>query len=296
VDLPDGKGAALTSFPPDACKGDFIVVLDADARIRPAFLATLAAYAAAGAQAITARRRILYADESELAGAQADEQTADGEIQRGRWALGGCSEFRGNGIVVQRELLAAVGGWRAEALTEDLDLSSRIAAQRGLNVAWAIDAEVWEQPVRTWPELWRQRVRWAEGAIRRALEHGPAVVRSERLSPMARLDFVAYVGQLAAPPVLLGALAGALATGRSRAVINLVGAYAAAAAGLGFDALRWEEQPDGLPLSFPARLRRSVRLALFGTVWLAAVPAAMWRLATRRGAVVYDKMAHSGEG
>ena len=296
ADLPDGKGAALTAVPQDAPHGDYIVVLDADARIGPAFLATLAAYAAAGAEAITVRRRILDPDASELAGAQADEQTADGEIQRGRWALGGCSEFRGNGIVVRRDLLAAVGGWRAEALTEDLDLSSRIAAQRGLNVAWAIDAEIWEQPVGTWRELWRQRVRWAEGSIRRALEHGPAVIRSERLSPRARLDFAAYVGQLAAPPVVLGALAGALTTGRTRAAMSLIGAYAAVAAGLGFDALRWERRPDGSPLSLSERLRRAVRLALFGTVWLAAVPTAMWRLATRQGAVVYDKMAHDGAG
>src|SRR5205814_10436749 len=67
---------------------------------------------------------LLNAGGSNLAGAQADEQTLDGELQRGRWALGGCSEFRGNGIVIRRDLLAEVGGWRAEALTEDLDLRS----------------------------------------------------------------------------------------------------------------------------------------------------------------------------
>ena len=37
-----------------------------------------------------------------------------------------------------------------------------------------------------------------------------------------------------------------------------------------------------------------MRLALFGAVWLAAVPAALWRLATRSGPVAYDKMAHDG--
>ena len=47
-----------------------------------------------------------------LEGAQADEQTLDGELNRGRWAMGGCSEFRGNGIMIRRELLAAVGGWQ----------------------------------------------------------------------------------------------------------------------------------------------------------------------------------------
>ena len=87
--------------------------------------------------------------------------------------MGGCSEFRGNGIMVRRELLAAVGGWRAAALTEDIDLSSRIAAAPGERVAWAMDAEVWEEPVRDWGGLWRQRLRWAEGAIPARLRARP---------------------------------------------------------------------------------------------------------------------------
>ncbi|HEX4898821.1 MAG TPA: glycosyltransferase family 2 protein, partial [Candidatus Limnocylindrales bacterium] len=114
--LPDGKGAALTAAQPDRCRGDVVLVLDADARIGPGFLRRLAAYVAAGADAVTARRRILHAGSSWLAGAQADEQTQDGELQRGRWASGGCSEFRGNGIALRRSLLASVGGWRAAAL------------------------------------------------------------------------------------------------------------------------------------------------------------------------------------
>lgn len=294
--LPDGKGAALTAAPPESCRGDLIVVLDADARVGPGFLAALARYAAAGAAAVSVRRRVLHAERSHLAGAQADEQTADGEIQRGRWALGGCSEFRGNGIVIRRDLLIDVGGWRAEALTEDLDLSSRVAAARGVTVAWAIDAEVWEEPVTSWPALWRQRVRWAEGALRRALEHGPAVLRSNRLSSAAKVDFAMYVGQLAVPPIILGAIAGAAATGRWTRVGVLLGGYAGVAAGLGFDALRWETRPDGRALPGAERWLRAGRLALFAGVWLAAVPAAMWRLAMRQGAVTYDKMAHDGVG
>ena len=38
----------------------------------------------------------------------------------------------------------------------------------------------------------------------------------------------------------------------------------------------------------------AIRAALFGFVWLGAIPGAMWRLATRRGHVRYDKMAHAG--
>jgi len=41
--LPDGKGAALAAAQPDVCRGDVILVLDADARIEPCFCAVLRA-------------------------------------------------------------------------------------------------------------------------------------------------------------------------------------------------------------------------------------------------------------
>ena len=59
--LPDGKGAALSAAQPEICRGDMVVVLDADARIGPGFLGRLAAYVNAGADALTARRRMLDA-------------------------------------------------------------------------------------------------------------------------------------------------------------------------------------------------------------------------------------------
>jgi hypothetical protein len=290
-DLPDGKGAALTAAPPEACRCDVVVVLDGDARVGPGFLRSLAGYVMAGVPALTARRRVLGADMAAFAAMQADEQTLDGEIQRGRWSLGGCSEFRGNGIVIDRALLASLGGWRATALTEDLDLSSRLAAACGTSVAWAIEAEVWEEPVTSWAGLWRQRCRWAEGAIRRAFEHGPAVLRSQRLSGPAKVDFAVYAGQLVAPAVILGTLVATARSGPAAAGILLAG-YAASAGGLAWDALRWETDAAGGPLRSSERAWRATRAAAFSGFWLAAVPAALWRLATRRGRVRYDKMPH----
>jgi 1,2-diacylglycerol 3-beta-glucosyltransferase len=294
--LPDGKGAALTAAQPDACAGDVVLVLDADARLDPCFLRRAAGYFAAGANAVTARRRILDAETGWLAGAQADEQTLDGELNRGRWAMGGCSEFRGNGIMVRRELLAAVGGWHASALTEDIDLSSRIAAAAGERVAWALDVEVWEEPVATFRSLWRQRLRWAEGAFRRAFEHGPSVVTSPRLPLSARLDFVAYIGQLAVPPIVLGAAAAAVVTGRKRSLLSIAAGYLGISALLGWDSLRWERLPDGRALELPERLRRTGRVTLFNGLWLLVVPRALLDLAMSRGPVVYAKMEHRGVG
>ncbi len=290
----DGKGAALASAEPEASDLDVVAILDADARIGPAYLRTAARYVAAGLPALTARRRTLQVTRSVLSQIQADEQTQDGALQRGRWASGGCSEFRGNGIVIRRDLLAAVGGIPTSSLTEDLDLSTRLAAECGLTVGWALDLEVWEAPVPAWRGLWRQRLRWSEGAIRRFLAFTPSVLLSARLPFRARWDFAAYGAQLAAPPLILGAIGGAVAFGNPAFPGALIGSYLLAGGVLAFDALRWEAQTSGASLGVAERLARSVRVALFSIVWVIAVNGALWRLATRRGSVRFDKTARSG--
>ncbi|MEO8468900.1 MAG: glycosyltransferase family 2 protein [Chloroflexota bacterium] len=287
----DGKGAALASARPEDTDADVIAVLDADARIGPTYLRTAARYVAAGVPALTARRRTLHAERSILAMLQADEQTQDGELQLGRWASGGCSEFRGNGIVIRRDLLAAVGGIPAASLTEDLDLSTHLAVERGVTVGWALDLEAWEAGVPTWRGLWRQRLRWSEGAIRRFLAYTPAVLRSARLDFRARWDFAAYGAQLVAPSLILGAIGGAVAFRNPALPIGLIGSYLVAGGVLAFDALRWDSDPSGTPLRMVDRAARSVRVALFSLGWLLAVNGALWRLAVRRGRVRFDKTA-----
>jgi hypothetical protein len=197
--------------------------------------------------------------------------------------------------MVRRDLLAEAGGWRA-ALTEDIDLSSRIAAVAGERVAWALDAEVWEEPVRTADRLWRQRLRWAEGAFRRAFEHGPTVMSSGRLTVAARLDFAAYVGQLAVPVVVAGAAVSAAVTGRRRSLVSIIAGYLGVSALLGWDSLRWERGLDGSPLGWGERAHRTVRVSLFNTLWLLVVPRALVDLAFRRGPIRYTKMVHDGVG
>jgi hypothetical protein len=110
------------------------------------------------------------------------------------------------------------------------------------------------------------------------------------------LDFASYGAQLVAPSLILGASAGAVATGRPAMVAALVATYLAAGGALAWAGLRWETDPSGRPPRALPRLGRSLRGALFSAVWLAAIPGALWRTGVRRGRVRYDKMPHVGSG
>jgi hypothetical protein len=153
---------------------------------------------------------------------------------------------------------------------------------------------VWEEPVPDLRGLWHQRLRWAEGAFRRAFEHGPAVISSRRLSVTSRLDFAIYVGQMAVPTVVAGAAASVAVTGRKRPLIAIIAGYLGVSAVLGWDSLRWERRPDGRPLGNGERLCRAFRVSLFNGLWLLVVPRALLNLGTRCGPIRYEKMEHDG--
>ncbi len=292
--IADGKGAALADMPPEQCR-EVIIVLDADARIKDDFLRRAAAHIAGGIPAVQARRRVLGAEARRLARLQADEQTLDGAIQRGRWETGGCSEFRGNGMVIRRDVIVVAGGWPAGPLTEDLDLSDRIAAMSGLGIPWVSGLEVWESPVERLGDLWVQRLRWAEGSIRRYLERGPAVLASRRLSRTARLDFAFYGGQLLVPPFLAGLVAGAAVDRRADLVAITLGSYGVGGLALAYQALGHETTPAGSPLERRTRVLRAGAVTLFESLWILVVPAALLRLATRCGPLRFIKTPHHAQ-
>ena len=206
-----GKGAALADVPSAELRGTAMLVLDADARIEAGFLRTGRGDPGGRPRGLQARRRMLVPIGGRLArllaAVQDDEQTIDGAIQAGRWALAAGSEFRGDGSAIHLDALRDAGGWDPGALCEDLELSGRLLAARGESVAWDASLEVWEQPVVELRRLLRQRLRWAEGLVRRELRVTPSVLASSRLSMGQRASVLAYSVQSLAPLVTLGLLA-----------------------------------------------------------------------------------------
>jgi 1,2-diacylglycerol 3-beta-glucosyltransferase len=277
---PATKGAVLAhAHQAGVVTGEVVLALDADARIGSDFLArAVAAWERdRDAVALQVQRRALNARSSWLTAAQDEEQLMDMASQCGRWATDGTAELRGNGMFVRHADLEAVGGWPTTALTEDLDLSTRLGI-RGAHVTLAPEVAVREEAVEGLVDLWHQRLRWAEGSLRRLMELGPSLVAGSL--PVARkIDFVSFAAEFALPPLFVFAIVASLATiplpirADWTVPVSLfagygLGTFLLAAAGLAAHGVRG-----------PRLVARSLRGSLFLSHWLVVVPAALLRIA-----------------
>jgi 1,2-diacylglycerol 3-beta-glucosyltransferase len=286
---PRTKGAVLAWAQPHV-RGEVIAVVDADSRVAPSFV-SLAMRAWARdpqAAALQAQRRAVNRSSGWLAAAQDEEQLMDMASQCGRWATDGTAELRGNGMFVRRAALEAAGGWSPRALTEDLDLATRLTA-RGERVALAPEVAVHEQAVESISVLWRQRMRWAEGSLRRLIDLGPGLVVNGSLPFGRRLDFVLFVGEFLIPPLFVTSIVASLITvllpdpadwtvPASLFLGYGLGSYLLALGGVAAGG----ERP--LPL-----IARSLRGALFLSHWLLVVPAALLRITLAPPTAHFDR-------
>ena len=276
---PRTKAAGLV-FAHGEVRGEVIGVVDADARVADDFVTrVMAAWGAdPGAAAIQAQRRSHNVAHGWLAAAQDEEGLMDMASQCGRHATDGTAELRGNGMFVRLAALDAVGGWNPGALTEDLELSTRLVAA-GERIALAPQAEVWEEAVVSLGALWRQRLRWAEGSLRRLLELGPGLLAAPAVPFGRKLDFLAFTTEFLIPPLFVTTILASLLTiplprpadwtvPASLFIGYGLGSFLLALAGL---AGRGERGA--------ALVGRATRGALFLSHWLVIVPAALLRIA-----------------
>ncbi|MGZ8564167.1 MAG: glycosyltransferase [Candidatus Limnocylindria bacterium] len=287
--------AAVLSFAHAEVRGEVIGVVDADARVAPDFLSRVmdAWRAQPDAAAIQAQRRSYNRERGWLAAAQDEEGLMDMASQCGRHATDGTAELRGNGMFVRRAALEAVGGWNPTALTEDLELSTRLVAA-GERIALAPQAEVGEEAVITLGALWRQRLRWAEGSLRRLLELGPGLLGAKEVPLARKLDFLAFTTEFLIPPLFVTTIIASLATiplprpADWTVPVSLfmgygLGTFLLALAGLAAHG----ERGAGL-------LGHAARGALFLSHWLVIVPAALLRIAIGRAATAFVQTPRVG--
>lgn len=190
-ELPDrGKSEALNAGLVKAT-GDVICVFDADSEIAPDFLKRAVAplLADAGVVGVQTQVRMYNRRHNLLTAAQDDEFAVMNELmQMGRTALNAAAALGGNGQLVRRAALVEVGGWRPQALTEDLDLTMRLYLAGLGTIRHVSDAIVFQEGVDAVGPLIRQRTRWAEGMLHCFADYAGAVLGASGLSLWRRLD------------------------------------------------------------------------------------------------------------
>lgn len=177
----------------------FVAVLDADASPPPDFLArALPFFADPEVGFVQARWSFSGRDASLLARLQA--LVLDGLFVTGH-TPGEAAGFHGSGGILRRASLDAVGGWRPEALTEDLDLTVRLGLAgwrgvqlRGLAVPCDLPADM--------GSFRRQQRRWAFGAGQALRALGWRLLRA-KLPLGRRLAMLLRLGRHALYPLLL---------------------------------------------------------------------------------------------
>ncbi len=185
-----GKSGALNS----ALKktdGEWLFILDADAQLQSNILLRAINLALNGGWAgVQLRKSVVNCDLNQIAVYQAMEMAMDAVIQRGRLAIGGVAELRGNGQLINRKVLDSCGGFNEKTITDDLDLSFRLLLTRSpIVIMW--DPPIQEEAVESISALLRQRKRWAEGGLQRFFDYWPLLI-SKRLSNFKKLDLACF--------------------------------------------------------------------------------------------------------
>lgn len=167
---------------------EFIAIFDADFVPAPDFLRrTLPHFTSPDIGVVQTRWGHLNAGQSLLTRLQAFGLNAHFLVEQvGRQAGGHFLNFNGTGGVWRRACIADAGGWQADTLTEDLDLSYR-AQLRGWRFCYLPQVVApAELPARL-DALRSQQFRWNKGAAETARKHLGRVWRAPAISLATKL-------------------------------------------------------------------------------------------------------------
>ena len=195
-----GYKAGALAFGMARAKGEFVLVLDADF-IPPADLVRrlLPPLADPSVGMVQARWGHLNESASWLTRTQALILDAHFFIEHGaRAAAGLFFNFNGTAGMWRARCLRDAGGWQADTLTEDLDLSYR-AQMRGWRFVFLPQVVVPGELPESVRAFKSQQARWAQGAIQTARKLLPELLRGDwtwRIKLEALAHLTAYVPSL----------------------------------------------------------------------------------------------------
>ncbi len=164
----------------EAVKGEFIAIFDADFIPQPDFLkSTLPYFTHKKIGLVQARWSHLNTDRNMLTRLQAIMLDAHfGIEQMTRYRMGAFFNFNGTAGIWRKEAIIDAGGWRADTLTEDTDLSYR-AQMKGWEFIYRPDIPCPSEIPEGMKAFKSQQHRWAKGAIEVMTKLLPAIWRAD---------------------------------------------------------------------------------------------------------------------
>ncbi len=196
------KAGALSDAMP-AAHGEYIAIFDSDFVPAPDFLRRMMPHFSDETTGLVqARWGHLNREESLLTRAQS--VGIDGHFaieQPARSANHLFLNFNGTAGIWRRATIEDAGGWTADTLTEDLDLSYR-AQLKGWHLEYVPHVVVPAELADTYSAFKSQQFRWAKGSIQTAFKLLPEIFRSDR-SFFTKLQTIFHLCHYFAHPLML---------------------------------------------------------------------------------------------
>lgn len=250
-------------------RGEFLAVFDADFVPAPDFLRkTIPYFLNPKVGMVQARWGHLNSDSSLLTRAQSIGIDGHFSIEQGARAWSGLFlNFNGTAGIWRRQAIVDAGGWQADTLTEDMDLSYR-AQLAGWQLKYLLDVSCPAELPAQMAAFKSQQFRWAKGSIQTARKIIPPLLKA-RCSWFAKYQAVLHLTHYMVHPLMLATIvlsypAVLLRHGESRPWL-LVGAFLLFfMATLGPSALYVASQKVLYP-DWPSRIRWIPLMTLIGT-------------------------------
>ena len=187
-------------------RAELIAVFDADFVPPPDFLRrTVGAFADPGVGFVQARWGHLNSGYSWITKLQAHSIDFHFLVEQAVRVGGGYfTNFAGTAGVWRRAAVLAAGGWKADTLTEDFDLSYR-AQLAGWRAVYLEDVVVPEELPVSVVAFRRQQSRWATGIFQCAFRLGPRVLWAD-VRPAVKWQAAIHMSSYAAPILMLAQL------------------------------------------------------------------------------------------
>ncbi|MEM0358329.1 MAG: glycosyltransferase family 2 protein [Candidatus Bathyarchaeia archaeon] len=186
----NGKPSAL-NYALKHAKGEIVAFFDADNVPEPdALKRAINYFVDRSVAAVQGRLCSINADENMLAKLVSYEDAVWCEVYlRGKDVLDLFVHLKGSCQFIRYDILTKVGGFDEDALSEDMELSARLA-ENGYRIRYAPDVCAWQEMPADLTQLFKQRVRWFRGTMETAFKYGRLMTKLNRRSLDAEVTLI----------------------------------------------------------------------------------------------------------